>query len=75
MVGPAYEDLEFWVPLVRKQDEGVEVSVVGLKAGETYVSKSGGLTATADVGAHDVSPHEFDAVLIPSGWAPDKVRR
>lgn len=67
MVAPAYEDLEFWVPLVRKQDEGVEVTVVGLKAGETYVRKSGGLTATTDIGAHDVSPYDFNAVLIPGG--------
>jgi len=40
---------------------------VGLKAGETYVSKSGGLTATTDIGAHDVSPHDFDAVPSLAG--------
>jgi len=49
---------------MRMQDEGAEVTVVGLKAGETYVSKSGGLRATTDVDAYDVSPHDFDAVLI-----------
>jgi len=78
LVAPAYEDLEFWVPLMRMQEEGAEVTVVGLKAGETYVSKSGGLTATAataEVGADDVGPQDFDAVLIPGGWAPDKLRR
>ena len=75
LVAPAYEDLEFWVPLMRMQEEGAEVTVVGLKAGETYVSKSGGLTATAEVGADDVCPQDFDAVLIPGGWAPDKLRR
>lgn len=58
---------------MRMQDEGAEVTVVGLKAGETYVSKSGRLTATTDVDAHDVSPHDFDAVLIPGGWAPNKL--
>jgi len=60
---------------MRMQEEGAEVTVVGLKAGETYVSKSGGLTATADAGADDVSSQDFDAVLIPGGWAPDKLRR
>lgn len=60
---------------MRMQDEGAEVTVVGLKAGETYVSKSGGLTATTDAGAHDVSPYDFDAVLIPGGWAPNKLGR
>ena len=75
LVGPAYEDLEFWVPLMRMQEEGAEVTVVGLKAGETYMSKSGGLSATADVAADDVGPDDFDAVLVPGGWAPDKLRR
>jgi len=75
LVGPGYEDLEFWVPLMRMQEEGARVTVVGLKAGESYVSKSGGLTATADVGADDVSSQDFDAVLVPGGWAPDKLRR
>lgn len=40
-----------------------------------YSSKSGGLTAKADVAAVDVSPNQFDAVVIPGGWAPDKIRR
>ena len=75
LVGPGYEDLEFWVPLMRMQEEGARVTVVGLKAGESYVSKSGGLTATADVGADDVSHQDFDVVLVPGGWAPDKLRR
>ena len=75
LVGPAYEDLEFWVPLMRMQEEGAQVTVVGHEAGEIYVSKSGGLTATADAGAGDVSPQDFDALLIPGGWAPDKLRR
>lgn len=75
LVGPGYEDLEFWVPLMRMQEEGAEVTVVGIKAGVTYVSKSGGLQATADVAADEVSPQDFDAVLVPGGWAPDKLRR
>jgi protease I len=75
LVGPGYEDLEFWVPLMRMQEEGAQVTVVGIKAGDVYVSKSGGLKATADVAADAVSPRDFDAVLVPGGWAPDKLRR
>jgi len=75
LVGPGYEDLEFWVPLMRMQEEGAQVTVVGREAGKTYTSKSGGLTATAGAGAGDVSPQDFDALLIPGGWAPDKLRR
>lgn len=75
LVGPGYEDLEFWVPLMRMKEEGAAVTVVGIKAGESYTSKSGGMTATANVGAGDVSADDFDALLIPGGWAPDKLRR
>jgi len=75
LVGPGYEDLEFWVPLMRMQEEGAEVMVVGIKAGDTYMSKSGGLEAKAQVGADEVSAADFDAVLVPGGWAPDKLRR
>ena len=75
LIGPGFEDLEFYVPLMRMQEEGAQVTVVGLKAGETYVSKSGGLDAKADVGADQVKAADFDAVLVPGGWAPDKIRR
>jgi protease I len=60
---------------MRLQEEGAEVTVVGLKGGAAYASKSSGLTATAQVGADDVSADEFDGVVVPGGWAPDKMRR
>jgi protease I len=75
LVGPGYEDLEFWVPLMRLQEEGAETTVVGIHAGDTYTSKSGGLTATAEMGADQVTAEQFDAVVVPGGWAPDKLRR
>jgi protease I len=75
LVGPGYEDLEFWVPLMRLQEEGAETTVVGLRADESYTSKSGGLKATAQVGADQVTAAQFDAVVVPGGWAPDKLRR
>lgn len=75
LAGPGFEDLEFWAVYMRLVEEGAPVTVVGLKAGEVYPSKSGGLTAKADVAAADVSPDQFDAIVIPGGWAPDKLRR
>ena len=74
LVGPGFEDLEFWVPVMRLQEEGAEVTIVGLKAGETYTGKVA-LKATADMGCDDVDAANFDAVVIPGGWAPDKIRR
>jgi hypothetical protein len=40
LVGPGFEDLEFWVPFMRLQEEGAEVVTVGLKAGEVYKSNT-----------------------------------
>lgn len=75
LVGPGFEDLEFWAVVMRLQEEGAQVQIVGLKAGEVYPSKSGGLTAVAEVAAAAVSADDYDALVIPGGWAPDKIRR
>jgi protease I len=75
LVGPAYEDLEFWVPLMRMQEEGAQVQIIASKSGETYTSKSGGLQAKSQFSAGQVSADRLDALLVPGGWAPDKLRR
>ena len=75
LVGPGYEDLEFWVPYMRVQEEGAEVRVIGTGRGETYTSKSGGLTAESQAGANEITADQLDALLVPGGWAPDKLRR
>ncbi len=74
LVGPGFEDLEFWVPTMCLRAEGAQVVVVGIKAGDKYTGKHC-LEATAEVGADDVNPEEFDGVIVPGGWAPDKLRR
>mgnify|MGYP006306268059 FL=1 len=74
-VGPGFEDLEFWVPYMRMKEEGAHVKVIGIHADETCPSKSGGLEATSEVDAKGVTADEFDALIVPGGWAPDKLRR
>ena len=75
LVGPGYEDLEFWVPYMRMIEEGAEVKVIATRAGETYTSKSGGLTAESQFSAEEITADQLDALLVPGGWAPDKLRR
>ena len=75
LVGPGYEDLEFWVPYMRMQEEGADVKVIGTKAGETHTSKSGGLIAESEISAGQITADQLDALLVPGGWAPDKLRR
>jgi protease I len=75
LAGPGYEDLEFWVPYMRMKEEGAEVKVISGKGGETYTSKTGGLTVKSEIGAGQVSADQLVALLVPGGWAPDKLRR
>lgn len=74
LLGPDFEDLEFWVPFMRLKEEGAEIMVAGATANETYTGKYG-VPARSDIAFDSADPDKFDAVLIPGGWAPDKLRR
>ncbi len=75
LVGPGYEDLEFWVPYMRVREEGAQVKIIASKGGESFTSKSGGLTAVSEVAAGEITADQLEALLVPGGWAPDKLRR
>jgi protease I len=74
LVEDLYENLELWYPVLRLREEGAQVFVVGPKAGETYKSKEG-YPAKADKSAEEISADEIDAVIVPGGYAPDRMRR
>ena len=74
LIGPGFEDLEFWVPFMRLIEEGAAVTVIGIKANETYTGKTC-LPAKSDLGCDDANPADYDAIVVPGGWAPDKMRR
>ena len=75
LVAAGYEDLEFWVPYMRMKEEGAAVKIISSKANENCTSKSGGLSVTSDTGAGDIDAGQLDVLLVPGGWAPDKLRR
>lgn len=68
-----YEDQELWYPYYRLKEAGAGITLVGPEA-TTYTSKHG-YPVTVDVPADDADPVEFDGVVIPGGYAPDKFRR
>jgi len=74
LVEEIYEDLELWYPTLRLREAGAEVTIIGPKAGELYKSKHG-YPAKADVGMDDAHAADFDALVIPGGYAPDRMRR
>lgn len=73
-IAPDFEDLEFWVPVMRLQEEGAQIVVAGQNANETLNGKHG-VPAKTDTSFDRVQARDFDAVIIPGGWAPDKLRR
>lgn len=73
LVENLYEDLELWYPALRFRADGAEVIMVGT-GDETYTSKHG-YPVQADTRAEDVRAVDFDAVIIPGGYAPDHMRR
>jgi protease I len=69
-----YQDLELWYPLLRLREEGAEVKVIGTGSAGTYTSKHG-YPVTVDAVADEVKAADFDAVIVPGGYAPDLLRR
>jgi protease I len=56
------------------QEAGAEVTVVGMPGVEAYHSKHG-YPVKVDVAANAVSADDFDAIIVPGGYAPDRMRR
>jgi len=61
------------VPYYRLKEEGAEVKVVGAGGAKSYTSKHG-YPVNVDAQAEAVSAVEFDAVIVPGGYAPDMMR-
>ncbi len=70
----AFEDLELWYPVLRLQEEGFKVTVVGSGSARQYKGKYG-LKVDVDAGIDEVTAEDFDGVVVPGGWAPDRLRR
>lgn len=69
-----FEDSEFKQPYDALRQAGHEVTIVGLQAGQELRGDKGRETATVERAFADVTPAEFDALLIPGGFSPDRLR-
>ncbi|MGE3508322.1 MAG: type 1 glutamine amidotransferase domain-containing protein [Vicinamibacterales bacterium] len=74
LVEEEFEDREVTGPLDTLRAAGVTVVVVGPTAGGTYRGKRGEAVVTADISAGAARIKDFDAVIIPGGHAPDRMR-
>jgi protease I len=73
LVAEGVEDLEFWVTVMRLREEGATVVTVGSDT-EPHHGKNG-LAVQAETTAGAVDAASLDGLVIPGGWAPDKLRR
>ena len=73
-VEDVYEDLELWYPKLRLIEAGAHVVVAGPKAETKYAGKHG-YPCVSDAAIADVSAADFHGLVIPGGFAPDKLRR
>ena len=66
--------MEVHYPRYRLKEEGALVSVIGTGSSSRYVGKYG-YPVEVDHNIADVQAEQFDALIIPGGWAPDKLRQ
>ena len=74
LVEEDYQDLEIWYPLLRFKEEGFEVITLGTGSSKEYKGKYG-YPISVDLDVNKIESNELDGVVIPGGWAPDKLRR
>ncbi len=74
LAGEIYEDLELWYPKLRLEEAGAKVVLAGPDADVLYRGKHG-YPCTSDAAISEMSESDFDALVVPGGFMPDKLRR
>ena len=69
-----FEDSELTEPLRAMKDAGARVLIVGSGSKKVYRGKSGSAEVTVDTTADKVEAGQIDAIIVPGGYAPDKMR-
>jgi protease I len=69
-----FEDSEFKQPYDALREAGHDVTIVGLQAGQELKGDKGRETARVERAFADVRPEQFDALLVPGGFSPDRLR-
>ena len=74
VLGQGFEDSEFRVPYDRLKEEGYQVDVIGVKAGEELKGYKGKEKVKVEKSIDQVKAEDYDALLIPGGQSPDHLR-
>jgi protease I len=73
LVAKDVEDLEYYVPMMRLQEEGAQVLTAAIDLKPLHGKN--GLQIQPDIEIKSLKADELDGLIIPGGWAPDKLRR
>ncbi len=74
LASPDFEDLELWYPIYRLREAGAHVDIVGEKANDHFKGKFG-VPVKTDLSFEDIDYKQYDGIIVPGGWSPDKLRR
>ena len=74
VVDDVYEELELWYPKLRLIEAGVHVTVAGPEADKKYAGKHG-YPCKSDAAIADMEAGDFQGLVLPGGFMPDKLRR
>lgn len=74
LIENSFEDSEFQIPYTALKHEGAEVFILGSRMNDEYQGKRGKVTVKPDATATEVRAEDFDAIVIPGGAAPDRIR-
>jgi len=73
LLADGVEDLEYYVPLMRLEEEGADVISAALDVHP--IRGKNGLTIVPTARIDALRSTDLFAVIVPGGWAPDKLRR
>ena len=73
LIAEGVEDYEYFVPMMRLQEEGAKVLSAAMEL-KSFNGKNG-LAVTPDATIESLKEKDLFAIIIPGGWAPDKLRR
>lgn len=74
VLGADYEDAEFQQPYDFLRENGCEVHVIGTEKGQTLRGKRGQSQVQTTHEIEQVEAADYDALVIPGGYSPDKLR-
>jgi protease I len=74
IIDDMFEDSEYTEPASSFTTAGHDLTHIGLKKGKIVKGKKHGTEVTIDISIKDASVDDFDALLIPGGYSPDKLR-